>query len=159
MGFRVEGLISAEEMLLVLDTTVRKRVVKKLIAKGLELQALAIKMAPVDEGDLEKAILIRGAEGGRERDEGGRFIRTEVEVYVDMDAPLEHRPGKTVGDYAYEIHEHLTPMGPLNLGPKSNMKQMSSGDVIVGGGYMTRAGDVIETGIDAAMQEALASIL
>ena len=157
MGVTVQGLIGAEDMLLMLDTTVKRRVVRKLIEKGKELKNLAIRMAPVDDANLEKAIKMRpeGIDGGRERDETGRFIRTEIEIYVDMDMPVPGRPGKTVGDYAYEIHEHLSPMGGLNLGDKSNMKQMSSPDVLVGGGFMTRAAEQIETGLDAAFQQAL----
>lgn len=165
MGVTVQGLIDTEEMLLLLDTTAPKRVVKALVKAGKDLQKLAIKMAPVDEGDLEKAIMLRGDTAGRERNAAGQFTRTEVEVYIDMDKPLTpvanrpSRDGKTVGDYAYEIHEHLSPVGSWNLGPLSNQKQMSSPDVVVGGGFMTRAADQIETGLDGYMLEALAGLL
>lgn len=154
MSLKVDGILGVEEMLMVMETTTRKRSVKGLIKAGKRLQKLAIKMAPVDEGNLEKAIKMIPEGEGRERDDLGRFVRTEVEVYVDMDMPVPQRPGKTVGDYAYEIHEHLTPMGQKNLGPKSNMKQMGS-NVIVGGGFMTRAADVIEQGLEADIVEAL----
>ncbi|UUZ75526.1 hypothetical protein LP414_27810 [Polaromonas sp. P1(28)-13] len=161
MGVHIEGLFAAEEMLMVLDSTVKKRVVRMLIKKGDQLRKLAIKMAPVDEGNLEKAIKMRpdpGEPGGRERDEAGRFIRTEVEVYIDMDMSIPGRPGETVGTYAYEIHEHLTPMGSKNLGEKSNIKQLGSADVEVGGGFMVRAADKIEEGLDQALQAALEEI-
>jgi len=50
--------------------------------------------------------------------------------------PIPGRPGKTVGDYAYEMHEHLTPVGPLQLGPLSSAKASGA---TVGGGFLTRA--------------------
>lgn len=155
MGVRVEGLFDVQEMLLVLDSSTKKRVVKTLVKEGKKLKALAIRMAPVDEGNLEKAIKMRPDEDGRERDGAGRFVRTEVEVFIDMDMSVPDRPGRTVGDYAYEIHEHLTPMGPMNLGDKSNIKQLGSADVEVGGGFLVRAADKIEEGLDQALQEGL----
>lgn len=158
MGVKVTGLLDTEEMVMRIDTTAKRRVVKALIDKGKELQAMAIKMAPVDEGNLEEAIKLRPETAERARDEMGRFSRVEVEVYIDLDAPVPTRPGKKVGDYAYEIHEHLTPMGSLQLGPLSQQKQETNGGIAVGGGFLTRAVDAMDDKIDFALREALNEI-
>lgn len=169
MGVKIQGMLDVQGMLMRMDTTTKKRVVLKLIQKGKELKELAIRMAPVDEGNLEHAIKMTPEEGGhgstRLRSDGsdgkrkGTFLRTEVEVYVDMDMRLPNRPKNTVGDYAYEIHEHLSPMGHKNLGEKSILKQLASPGVLVGGGFMTRAADQIELGLDAALREALDGLI
>ena len=136
----VSGLIDVEAMLLRVDTTAKKRVTQRLINKAHQIQALAVRMAPVDEANLEAAIKVRPEIAGRQRDEEtGRFVRQEIEVFIDMDMPIPKRPGKTVGDYAYEMHEHLTPMGPKQLGEKSQQKAAANGGVQVGGGFLTRA--------------------
>lgn len=101
--------------------------------------------APVDHGDLEKAIKVRETGGGR--NDLGQFARKGVEVYVDGTLPAHdskgrERPGKTVADYMWEMHEHLTPAGPLQLGPKSQEKDGGSGKV--GGKYLERAADDVE---------------
>lgn len=149
MGLKVENLLGVEEMLLLVETDTKRRVVKSLFKAGRKIQQMAIKMAPIDHGNLEKAIKMLPAEsGGRERDELGRFTKTEIQIFVDMGMPIPERPGKTIGDYAYEVHEHLTPRGNWNLGDKSNQKQLGSPDVIVGGGYMDRAADLVASDND-----------
>lgn len=153
MSVTVDGLYSLEEMFLTLDTTTKKRVKSVLIKEALAVQALAIKMAPIDHGNLEKAILVRGAELGATRNELGQFSRVEVEVYVNMDMPIKERPGKTIGDYAYEIHEHLEPAGGLQLGPKSQRKQSNNGGIVVGGWYLDRALQEVDGKIDLALVE------
>lgn len=154
MPVTVEGVLSTEEMLLRLDTTAKKRVRRSLIKKAHRIRDLAERMAPVDEGNLEASIKVRGDEEGRERDELGRFMRTEVEVYVDTDMPVPERPGKVVGDYAFEIHEHLTPMGPKQLGPRSLAKQNGQSEQ-VGGGYMERAALEVDGEIDHELVDIL----
>lgn len=137
MGLVVSGFAGVEAMLVRIDMNTKKRVTSKMWMKAKKIQALAIKMAPLDEGNLEKAIKVSPETPGRARDEvTGQFMRQEIEVYIDMEMPVPGRPGKTVGDYAYEMHEHLTPMGPLQLGEKSLEK--ASGET-VGGGFLTRA--------------------
>jgi len=106
-----------------------------------EMKELAIKMAPVDEGNLEKAIKVRyvGEQGA-----GGRFAKGggAYEVYIDNSLFVPGRKnGETVGMYAWEMHEHLTPYGDYNLGKKSQDKQASDGSVIVGGKFIERAGE------------------
>lgn len=145
MPITVSGLVEAEALVARVDTTARKRVTSKLYKKAQDIQTLAIKMAPVDVGNLEQSIKIRPENPGRMRDEEtGRFTRQEIEVYIDMDMPVPERPGKTIGDYAYEIHEHLEPSGPKQLGEKSREK--SSG-AEVGGGFLTRAMEELAEGL------------
>lgn len=154
MGVKVEGIISVEQMLLNLDTTGRKRVLKKLYAQALAVRDLARKFAPREFGNLEEAIKVRPDELGVARDAMGRFTRQEIEVYVDADMPVPERPGKTVGDYAYEIHEHLYPYGYWNLGEDSVAKQAGQSEM-VGGGYLERAAEEIEDHIDEVLLDIL----
>lgn len=158
MPVTVEGAINTEEMLLRLDTTAKKRVTFALSKRALMLQAMAIKMAPVDEHNLEKAIKTRGTDSMRARDDSGRFQKRQIEVYIDLDMevidPHRNKPA-TVGQYAYEIHEHLHPAGTKELGIKSQLKQATS-DVVVGGGFLDRA---VEAVIDSSFDEELVEIL
>lgn len=155
MTLVVEGILGVEQMLLNLDTQGRKRVVKSLYAQALKLRDLARKFAPVDDGNLEKAILIHPERlEGAIRDERGRFARQEIEVYIDMEMPVPERPGKTVGDYAYVVHEHVTPYGPKNLGPLSELKQAGQSE-IVGGGFLERAAEEIEEQLDDVLLDIL----
>lgn len=150
MPVTIEGVVDTESLIANIDTKTKRRVVRKLIDEAHKIADLAKKMAPRDHANLEEAIKVRPDSPERTRDELGRFVRTEVEVYVDGDMPVPQRPDKTVGDYAYEMHEHLTPFGPLQLGEESRAKQASNGGVEVGGGYLTRA--VEELGADIVMR-------
>lgn len=147
MPLKVTGIIDTQTMLLNVDTTAKKRVRAMLIRRAYNIRDMARKMAPVDTEGLEKGIKIAGDTSGA-RDALGRFARIEVEVYIDMDAPVADRPGKKLGDYAYEMHEHLTPYGRLQLGEKSRAKQSSSSGVMVGGGFLERAAEMFEKAID-----------
>lgn len=103
-----------------------------------EVRDLARKMAPLDKGNLEKAIKIRyeGTQGA-----GGRFVKGggTYSIFIDGTMPVEGREGKTVGDYAWEQHEHLEPYGPWKLGPKSEQKQRENPSILVGGKFLERA--------------------
>ncbi|MFT4064274.1 HK97 gp10 family phage protein [Paraburkholderia sp.] len=152
MSVKIEGTVNLGALL----QQVGEKAVRGVFAQmKVEAQALAEKArenAPVDHGDLETAIKVRETGGGR--NELGQFARKSVEVYVDGSLPAHDsdgrdRPGKTVGDYAYEMHEHLIPAGPLQLGPKSQQKDGGSGKV--GGKYLERARDEIEQGIEGRL--------
>lgn len=142
MSVRVTGLIETQIMLAELSPATKRRAVGKLHEKALEIAKLARKMAPVDKANLEKAIKVfpEILPLSRERNDQGQFVRQDIFVYVDttMPAPASGHQGKTVGDYAYIMHEHLTPFGPLNLGELSAAKQAGQGEV-VGGKYLERA--------------------
>lgn len=139
MPVRVAGIMETEIMLAQVSETTKRRAVKKLHEKAVEIANLARKYAPIDEGNLEKAIKVFPETiGERARNEAGKFVRQEVFVYVDLDMPVPERPGETVGKYAYTMHEHLTPFGPLNLGERSAEKQSGQREM-VGGKYLERA--------------------
>lgn len=156
MPVTVSGLMSVEDMFLRMDTTAKKRVKAKLIQKAYQLRDLARKMAPRDHGNLEEAIKVRGE--GIARDEGGRFARVEVEVYIDFDMDVPQRKGKKVGDYAYFIHEHQTPYGSWKLGAESQAKQAGQQER-VGGGFMIRAAEQIDATLNEAMLDILADFM
>lgn len=157
MPLKVSGIIDTEQMLINIDTTAKKRVRAALIRRALSIRDRARKYAPRDVGaaggDLEKAIKVRG-DGARERDDLGRFTRVEVEVYIDMDQAIPLRPGKVVGDYAYIMHEHLTPYGLLQLGPQSRAKQAGQREQ-VGGGFLERAAADEDSAIEAELLDIL----
>lgn len=144
MPITVAGMIDTEMMLARVDMDTRKRITSKMYEKAQAIRTLAIKMAPIDRGNLEEAIKVNPKTPGRARNESGQFVRQEIEVYIDMDMPIPERPGKRIGDYAYEMHEHLTPYGPLQLGPKSAAKNSGAE---VGGGFLTRAMEELAQGI------------
>lgn len=149
MSLIVRGMIEVDTMLARIDMTTKKRVTEKMYVRAVKIKELAIRFAPIDEGNLEKAIKVRPDTPGRVRDEAGRFARQEIEVYIDMNMPIPGRSGKTVGDYAYEMHEHLTPAGPKKLGPLSEEKNQGSGQV--GGAFLTRAMEEAGEGIIAEL--------
>ncbi len=156
MPVRVAGIMETEIMLVQVAENTKRRAVRKLHEKALEIAALARKYAPIDEGNLEKAIKVYPETiGERLRNEAGQFVRQEVFVYVDTDMPVPERPGETVGKYAYTMHEHLTPFGPLNLGELSAAKQSGQREM-VGGKYLERA--MTEVG-DSVLGEVSLSIM
>lgn len=140
MPITVTGMIETQIMLGEIGMTAKKRVTAKLHKKALEIAALARRMAPIDEGNLEKAIKVfpEVVPVTRERNALGQFKRVDIIVYVDMEMPVPERPGKTVGSYAYTMHEHLAPFGPYNLGERSEEKQSGQRE-LVGGKYLERA--------------------
>lgn len=98
------------------------------------MHQLAVSYAPVDEGNLEDAIMIdttsKGASGL------GFTARTKfASIWVDVDRAYGQTKGgkiRRIGDYAIWIHE-----GTYNLGEKSLAKRMAGNDV--GRKYMERA--------------------
>ena len=152
MPVQTIGLLAVETMLINVDTTAKKRVRAALVRRALAIRDLARKMAPRDEGFLEKAIEIRGESTERARDSGGRFTYKPIEVYIDMDVPIEGRDGKTVGNYAYFVHEHLHPVpGGWKLGDESERKQAENPGIQVGGLFLERAAEAQEKDLDAAL--------
>lgn len=125
------------------------RGLSKVITSGAkEIQKQARSNAPVDIGNLEEAIKV-------DTDRSGSHRRVSATVYVDETMPAVHynadgsvtkgTEDKVVGDYVMEMHENLTPVGHLQLGPKSLDKSMSGHQV--GGKFMERAFDDVVPGI------------
>ena len=120
-----------------------------------DLKDIAVLMAPVDEGNLERALEVRELGGGR--NERGQFQTKVFEVGVNEDIVVavdKKGTEKRVGDYAYLIHENLYPYGHWQLGPKSQAKNGTS-EYPVGGGYITRAMEVVDVAVPARMQGAI----
>lgn len=160
MGVEVEG---TEQLIFLLKqggAKAMKGAIEQMRKEGAEMRDLAREMAPVDEGDLEKAIKMRETGGGRTGT--GQFRRKEIVIEVDGDMPAgTNKEGKTVtvGDYAYEIHEHMTPAGTrFRLGPKSRAKQDGQ-STIVGGKYLERAVVEKEKGLVNRVVEAVSEAL
>lgn len=153
MSIQIEGLDNIEDLFIEIQNEAPKRVVKEMIAVAKDIQKLAVQMAPIDHGYLEEAIKL-DVSGGR--DDRGRFARQVVSVFVDQEMPAEGL--KVVGDYAYFIHEHQTPMGPVPLGPRSQEKQRGT-SVVVGGGYLERATQQIEEEVEERVSDKLRDYL
>lgn len=142
MGIEVVGLDTLEALIRQSGGRAEQGVVKQMKKEALAIRDLARKFAPLDHGNLEDAIDMEEQGGGR--NELGRFTRKSYRVFVDMNHGAPHN--KTVGDYAYIMHEHLAPYGPYNLGPLSQAKQMGQSEM-VGGLYMDRAIDQVGRGM------------
>lgn len=140
MGVEVEGV---EELIYLLRQKGKKAVkgaFTQMRQEAKDIRDLAREMAPVDEGDLERAIVTREVGGGRD-EFSGQFVRKEIVIEVDGEVNAgTNREGKQskVGDYAYIMHEHLAPFGSFKLGKRSRAKQAAS-NVLVGGKYLERA--------------------
>jgi hypothetical protein len=118
--------------------------VRQALGEGAkEIQELAIKYAPVDEGNLENSIKVDNPV-----DVESRHGRKMYMVYVDLDQPA--KDGKVVGDYAEKMHEDFS----YDLGPKSAAKEAALG-VMVGPKFLERAVDETMPKIEAAAQAGL----
>jgi hypothetical protein len=152
MPVETQGL---DNLAILLQQVGEKAVKGAIAAMRTEAETVAMyarEYAPIDHGNLEEAIKVRETGGGRNG--AGQFVRKSVEVYVDQDMPVPERPGKTVGDYAYEVHEHMEPAGgSMQRGEKSEAKD--GGRNVVGGGYMTRAAADAEKHVVAAITAAV----
>jgi hypothetical protein len=148
-------VIGLENLSLLIEQVGERAVKGAIVAMRAEAEKVAEKAreyAPLDHGNLEKAIKVRDTGGGRTA--GGQFARKSVEIYVDGEMPVPERPGKTVADYAYEVHEHMEPAGgPMKRGPLSEQKD--GGRNVVGGGYLTRASNDTEKELLAAVAAAV----
>lgn len=105
--------------------------------EGEKIRDLARANAPVDEGDLERAIKMEAERTG---------INGRTQVYVYVDESVTGEDGKEVGEYAKLMHEGLAPYGtglagdvnnPDYPGSKSKLKAAMGYDV--GGKFLTRA--------------------
>lgn len=140
MALELEG---ADELAILIRNAgakAAKGVVEQMRREALNIQALARRFAPIDHGPLEDAIKVETLGGGR--DDGGRFVRKAFAVYIDMSA--QAFDGRSVGQYAYVMHEMLMPFGSggYKLGPKSRKKQAGQAE-IVGGRFLERAAEEV----------------
>ena len=140
MGIVIKGTEELKFLLEQAGTTAMAGVLDQMRKEAKAIRDLAREMAPIDHGNLEEAIVTKDEGGGRGA--GGRFQRKSIAVMINMELSVPERPGKTVGDYAWEMHEHLSPFGPLKLGEYSEAKQQGQ-QVMVGGKFLERAADQV----------------
>lgn len=150
MGIEITGI---NELMTTIEQTgdrAQKGLFEKIRRRALKMQKLARSYAPIDKGNLEDAIYVEEEGGGRNY--AGKFERKSITVGIDLNHPADD--GKTVGDYAYEMHEFLEPygMGYFKLGKRSEAKDGGRG--IVGGKFLERAIDEVAEG----MMEELADV-
>lgn len=138
MGIDVIGLEEMEVLIRQSGEKAQRGVSAQMKREAEKIRDLARKFAPIDHGNLEEAIDM--AEVESERGESGRFGRKSYSVFVDMFYPSHD--GRSVGDYAYVMHEHLMPYGPYKLGEHSRAKQAGQIEM-VGGMYLERAVDEV----------------
>jgi hypothetical protein len=157
MGVAILGLKETETMLYDFESTARRRSVRLLREAAEKMQTIAQQMAPIDDGELESAIKV---DVSAAKDDRGRFQRRSVTVYIDMGmaASTHGKQPRSVGDYAYFVHEHVTPYGPEKLGPRSQEKQLST-LYQVGGGFLDRAAEEIEDAYFESVSSMIADLL
>jgi hypothetical protein len=141
MGMQLEGADELMVMLRQLGPKATDGIFEQMKVEAQSIRDLARTYAPIDHGNLEDAIKMEVLGGGR--DARGRFVRKALSVFIDMDA--EGYNGEPMSQYAYIMHEHLTPYGPLNLGKRSAAKDGGSGRV--GGRFLERAADEVSARI------------
>lgn len=123
---RITGLSSLSSKLSLLKAEAPRRADNGLQSGAIQVVKLAKMYAPVDEGNLEDAIAVLK----KVSRVGGK---AEVTVGVNEAHPVVLKPGVTVGDYAWRMHE-----GVYNLGDKSLEKEDEL-NVEVGPKFLTRA--------------------
>lgn len=141
MAIRLEGADELAVMLRQIGPKATDGIFEQMKIEARSIQNLARSYAPLDHGNLEDAIKMEVLGGGR--DARGRFVRKALSVFIDMEA--RGYAGEPMSQYAYLMHEHLTPYGPLKLGEKSAAKDGGRG--IVGGRFLERASEEVSAGI------------
>lgn len=148
MGVKITGVLSTVQRLESLTEDYGDRARRALEKGAKDVQELAQRQAPVDEGNLEAAIKL-------DHDYQGVNRRKRFFVYIDDGMPVPGSPGKTVGDYSILMHENLAPYGTFGLGPRSQEKQAANPDVTVGGKFLERAGEELADEIRERVIKAL----
>jgi hypothetical protein len=148
MGVKITGVDTTALRLEALTDQYGDRARRALEQGAKDVQELARRQAPVDEGNLEAAIKL-------DHDYQGVNRRKRFFVYIDENMPVPGKPDKRVGDYSVLMHENLAPYGTFQLGPLSEEKQSANPDVIVGGKFLERAGDELADEITERVRKAL----
>jgi hypothetical protein len=141
MGVKVKGIAElAYKLENMMETSIRGA--SDILEAGADdIQKLAREMAPVDEGNLEQAIMVEKKRDGINR-------RNTFEVYVDDS--LQANGEKTIGDYALIMHEGRGSIWH-DLGKKSQLKNASV-SARVGEKYLERAADEYRDSIIRAVE-------
>lgn len=139
---KISGLSSVVAKLALLQAEMPRRADGALKAGANMTVKLARSFAPVDKGDLEDAIVVLK--------QTKRILgKAEVTVGVDESRMVNDDPTKSVGEYAWLMHE-----GTYNLGPKSEDKEMELG-VEVGPKFLTRALQEVRPGLMSKLKSML----
>jgi hypothetical protein len=145
MGVKVSGV----EKLLYSLRQIGEQAVKGVsdeIRKGAyDIRDLAREYAPVDEGNLEEAILIEINQG----DINGRL---QAFVYIDMEKAARKSSTGNVGGYAMRMHEGFYKLGPLS-------RRKDAGRGRVGRKFLQRAVDELGPEIMERVQAKIARYL
>lgn len=118
----------------------------ELEACARELRDKSRDMAPIDFGDLKSAIQDRRL-GSAARSALGQFVKgsSSYEVFINMRTPVRDpkKSGEfsTVGQYAWEVHEHMGYAGHEtdHMPSKESVKAGRDAGVDAGGKFMERA--------------------
>lgn len=144
MGLRITGLSTVIANMRRTEEKVGAESLSALRNGADLLVKMARRNAPIDEGDLESAIV---AIESRNRTALGRFGATNIQVGVDPSLlDLESRKGF---DYSIPMHEST-----YNLGPLSEAKQAGQQE-IVGPKYLERAMTELQDKIRQKVEEAI----
>lgn len=151
MGVTVKGVKPTMARMTRVTDVSRREVLRVLLKGAQDIQSLARRMAPVDEGNLEQAIVLDPPNLTEETIAAGTR-RKNITVYVDENLPAEN--GKKVGDYATVMHESV-----YEPGEKSQAKQSADPSVTVGRKYLERAVDEIEPEIYRSVEDKLREVI
>lgn len=160
MAIKVQGVEDAVSLLKRVESEAPKAAFRELYRVGEKVRDTAKLMAPYKEGWLTDAIKIDPEDPNTpaERGRNGQFLAKLVTIYVDEYAPGED--GRLVGDYADKVNEEVRPAGDLNLGEGSQEKQAGNPEgEEVGGAFLDRAAEVVESELDFLLQMSLGGFL
>ena len=146
MGMKVTGLNETAYSLENLHHRTNRAALREMRKGAAQIQSLAQDRAPVDKGNLEDSIKV-------DEDSSGLNRRKIMYVGIDEDTPIEGRPGKTVGDYALEMHE-----SDYKLGKGSLDKQNATGER-VGPKFLESAAEDLEAEIAKEIDRAIGRVL
>lgn len=145
MGLIVKGLRGIKRQFRRTEEKASRASLNALRKAALIVTLAARQNAPIDEGDLEKAIV---SIERRERTALGRFGSISIQVGVDKGLlELDRRKGF---DYSVPMHEST-----YNLGPLSQEKQNMNPGFTVGPKYLDRAWRDNEERIRAQVAESM----
>lgn len=140
MGLKVHGISQVSRRLKLAGKKIPIAAYEEMVLGAMEIQDLAREFAPVDEGNLEKAIKVREEKNS-----------LSVSVYVD--GRVREKRGRKVARYATIMHESV-----YDLGTRSQAKADATGKE-VGRKYLERAFAELENELTRAVEAALRNVL
>lgn len=144
MGLKVRGIGAVKRALVRTEQRTTKALLRHMRNSAILIRDLAREYAPVDQGDLENAIVATEAPEVS-------FGRKRQVAFVGVDSSVLG-PGYNRWGFRYDIHMHE---GAYKLGPLSQAKQDASGKT-VGPKYLTRACEDLKPEIYAKAESIVA---